>query len=89
MTFAEAMTLIGVVIAVGSIVVSAVWAVSSIKKDIALLRQSIGHLTSSVKALRTELKHVDERSDDHERRLVVLETRGERGGPGNRAAASQ
>lgn len=80
----EAYVVVALVISVATIVGTGVWAVSSIKKDTALLRQSINHLAESIHEIRTRHEHLDQRSDDHEGRLIRLEA--QPAGPGNRPA---
>lgn len=79
---------IGEAVAIISVVCSAIWAVASWRKDMALLRNSVDNLSKEMRAFRTELHHHSERSDDHEGRLIRLETLREGGGPGDRAPAS-
>ena len=80
----DVIVVVALVISVASIVGTGVWAVSSIKKDTALLRQSITHLTEAIGELRAKHEHLDQRSDDHEHRLIRLEA--QPAGPGNRSA---
>ena len=80
----EVLVVAALIVSVASIVGTGVWAVSSIKGDTKLLRQSIDHLAEEVAALGIENKALDERSDDHEGRLIRLEA--QPAGPGNRPA---
>jgi hypothetical protein len=52
-----------------------VWAVSKIRGDTNLLRQAITHLTQEVGRLRSALDHQDARTDDLDRRVLILETK--------------
>lgn len=88
MTIAEVLGVVGLFATAVTMVVTAVWSVSKVKQESALTRQSVDTLTARIGELNTKLEHIDQRSDDHDRRIIRLETLAERGGPGDRAAIS-
>lgn len=70
-----ALTVGALLLTTGSIVGSASWVVFSVRKENALLRLAIDHLTEKVTELKIRGDHQEERHDDHEKRLITLESR--------------
>lgn len=63
----------GFVVAVISVVASAVWAVSRIDKTTAVLGQKVTGLGSAVEHLATAVEKIDDKTDDHANRITRLE----------------
>ena len=64
-----------------SMMTTAIWAVSKISRDTATLSQSIIHLDTNVNRLTKKIDHLDQRTNDHEGRIIRLEATTSR--PGN------
>lgn len=74
MTTDTAINVIALLLTAGSMIVAAVWFISRMKTDTALLRASLDHLTAGVTALTIKIDHLDKRVSDNEARIIRLET---------------
>lgn len=77
MDAANSITIIGILLNILTLVIGGVWAVSKIGRQTDVLDANIAHLSSAIDRLAHVVGKLDGRVDDHERRLTILETRGD------------
>ena len=71
--------LASILLQAGVILTAAVWAVSKIVRQSAVMNESIRHLSENVGRLSKTVDRVDKRLDTHERRIIRLEEQGNHG----------
>jgi len=72
-SFTEAQAVLEIVVIIGG----AAFVIATVKQQVASLVQAIVDLRSTVGDLRTDLREIDHRQDNHETRITVLEHREE------------
>lgn len=70
-------SVVKLVIQVMAFVIGGVWVVSALRSQIATLTSEMKNLTGSIRELKSEIKALDNRHEEHERRLVRLEVQEE------------
>lgn len=69
----EVLIIAGFILEALVLLVGAVWAVARINTTALVLNTNLNHLTSTMKELHLLVKKMDDKLDNHETRITVLE----------------
>lgn len=87
MTLGEGVAVGSALLTLICVVASAVWIVGRVKANSEINAEANKRLSETLDRVSLRLDHIDERTEDHEGRLIRLETiQGGSSGPGNRAS---